>query len=839
MILNSRIWFFCLILTATQASGAANCGIYLSSEQSVDLPSQRGKVLIKSELVLFLKHLDKNNHVEHINFADFISIRNAELKVLLETFLGHKVSATTIYRSMPGQIWSNLLIEAGLYNLDRVKKEAKLTSKEITKGLKALHNVRPITQKELRSDGSQETIQILTVAIGRPVTGKHLYAQATNSYDENGKLVKRGDPVQWAKSLETAGIELTDAKLRVRLTEEQVVMALSALIEAGKKKRPQRLTMSALMYDYSPESADLVDQAIGIKMTSARLIGHARRKNTDWSFWKIKIRTYKYKVSVSKNALTDDQIITIISEVHKRFGDKDLNAQEVAKKERKDADQIIKQITGKDIKLKNVAGQAMYRKPWSRWLELAGLDVYKIMKRQIYITDQDIIKIVQALNKHYGPDRISYNQVRHGQFPGVDRVIKIATGKSINMKVVVRQALARQPWSVWLVRSGLEVAKNLDEVTDQEIIESIQALHKEYGDKRLSFQELKTGAFPKADTILRDLTGKRLTLRNLIEIAQNRKPWHEWLGLAGLDVYKIVKRIDKITDQEIIDSVKALHKAFGDERLNFVEIFTGEFEGADEIIKKATGKSFPMRTVLNHARKRKPWSEWLGLAGLDVYKISQTTFDITDDDIVNSIKALHLVFGDEALSSTQVSNGEFLRADQIIKEATGKSIRMKILIRHAKDRRAWFLWLSMAGLDVTKIQLSGKIPFSLVNDITKTSLRDVMTYRDAILGVSSAGFEGTNSDGSSQLVQVDPTNLEDQLIRKEFGDKFSEFKDDLSIREMLLLETFIEQIEIGREFEEILAGTLQAGQITFEKSEIFELVMKIKENPVFIEILSN
>lgn len=416
-------------------------------------------------------------------------------------------------------------------------------------------------------------------------------------------------------------------------------------------------------------------------------------------------------------------------------------------------------------------------------------------------------------------------------------IFKRVYGKNITGEAFRQRVLKKyKTWTEFLEALGLDsdkIAKRTAKITDSEIIKVFTGLKSSGIHFNWNWSSLLQNESVLIETEIKKLIGRRLKLKSVFRSAIERKSWDEWLVDFGLDLRLVRRGNIKIKDEEIILIIKGLLEE-GVVPLNSEYVRLDKEVRNIDFIEKTIGIRLSLQRVFHSAVRRFKWDDWLVKAGIDPRSIRKAKNPLTDKEIVLAIKALTSSDYGFSLNTKSMLDNKTEESVKVIQDAIGFSRTAYSLYRTAVDRKLWVVWLSEAGLDVTKIQLRGKIPYGLVNGITKASLRKSESYRDALVGDSVGFVDGANGD--SERVKVDDVTPETVLIKKEFDERFSSFADSISEREQRLLEVLIEKIEEGLEVSYLIDEGLHSEGVEYSSLEIVKLFQKIREDKDLISV---
>jgi hypothetical protein len=415
-----------------------------------------------------------------------------------------------------------------------------------------------------------------------------------------------------------------------------------------------------------------------------------------------------------------------------------------------------------------------------------------------------------------------------------EQIYKTVFGEVISPEAFrLRVSKKYKSWELFLTDAGYpaeQFVERTDLISEQEVRSILSAIIKMKPEYDLSRKNIRDETSKEMTDFIFTVIGRRVTLKAVYRSAIETKTWAKWIEESGVEYRAVQKGGFRLTEQEIIKVIKHLYGS--DYLLHDSQVKTDESLLGMNLVYEAIGIKLTVKNIYNASRSRGSWAEWIGKSGFDYRKIRLTRFQLTDDEIIKATRALY--------ENNFLVNAVSLRyniepeAMAVIKKTIGFSLYPRTIFRIAAEKKPWFLWLSAAGLDVTKIQLSGKIPYKLVNRVTQKSLQQIDSNLSAMLG-DSYGFQSGEGD-NWEKVQLDTNDGESALIQKEFNEAYEDFSDELSADEQKFLQGLIDGLEEGLD----LAQTMENLAFLYgpdTKIIIQGLFQKIKDNPKFLQLI--
>lgn len=335
--------------------------------------------------------------------------------------------------------------------------------------------------------------------------------------------------------------------------------------------------------------------------------------------------------------------------------------------------------------------------------------------------------------------------------------------------------------------------------------------------------------------IIKEVSGRSLTLYQVFRSALGFKKWSEWQKELFPGRGELKRGRVSVSKQEVYDLIKALVHD-GRFSLRYNSMLQNRSAVGLEIVERTCGRklslrAFTMAAVRGEDDKKAAWSSLIEEAGLDKNLVLKHRRPLKEKEILDALQVLHR--RGVALNTHAIQNDVSESTKSIIRSAIGKARTGKSLYSSALYLgKPWFQWLSDAGFDVTEIQIQGQAPFALVNRVTRRSLSEIQSRKDALLRGAGVEFRGDRVF-KIQVEERDPASL---LIEKEFSEVFLSFASSLDGTQKELLESFLEGIEQGFSLPELLSGESPYTS-DYSSADILELLNKIKSDDNLKEIL--
>lgn len=773
--------------------------------------------------VQVIQHLNQNNI--KLNVRSISSDKTPETTNLIFKVLGRRQTGVAFYSMTKflGFKWNELLSAAGLELRQTLKQGIGLTEEEAILVLKHLnkHNV-PLNTSNIRKDTSAQTSTLIQEILGRTQTGRAFYDMT------------RAQGFKWRDLLNKANLDTKKIALTGNgLTFEETTQVISYLYRYNIPLNGQ-----ALKKNTSSEVAQLIAEILGRKMTASTFYTRTQTLGYKWKDLLEAAHLNPRNIVKKDFNLTLDEAIRVLKHLYKNKVA--LHVQSISNDRTEATTELINDIL--KSKLTGSSFYAMTKKYFTQsWKELliqANLNPRQILKNNFGLSENQAIEALKLLNSNGIP--INANGLKQNQNDITSILIQKATGRWQTGASFYSQLRANNYSLKDLIeKAGIDTntisfQHTIDDKTIIEVIKLLKSkdvvLHAKFISR--NFDDTTTSA-------IASLVGYKMSGAVFFEMTQDKGlSWTKLLAEAGVPLEKIVPMGYRLSFDECAEVIKVLYQ-------NGVEV---NYKSLDRNLDELTANLIEMQTGWKQTgyafmrmikRQGFNWNDLLKAAELDPHKIVKSGFGLPKEEAIEIIKRLY----DHGikLNTRSIKYNYEREVAELISQVTGRRQTGAAFYQMSQKKGySWSHLLSEAGLDITEIQLSGRIPYQLVNEVTKSSLRDIQSNFEAVLG--HVGQWGKEYDQDNQLtkIRVNYQTAEQEMMDTEFVQIFENFNDSLSLREQDLLKWLIDEIE--KETDDVFhlfSTEIETNGVFYSKEETQNLMLKMKNNPAFQELFLN
>lgn len=341
--------------------------------------------------------------------------------------------------------WSHWLKDVEFSQRQKQSVFFKLSQTEIIAFLKTMDLAIDVSADSIKSNRGDVGRAVIKDFAGVDATGASFYRYITET---------RGD--SWPDWLRKAGLShriKAQPNPFHKLSDSKIVKLLKAL------DKVILVSSEIIKVDHSEAGRKVIKELTGIDATAATLFSYITKlREEKWRDWLEKAKL-SHRMDLNLNPFrnsTDQQIVELIQAldmvIFVNVAGIESNKSEVGKK-------VIKDLVGLDATPSQLYLYVteIKKESWRDWLEKADRE-YRVQRETRKLTDEEIVKVIDALNKDHHP--LNYNAMLVDTSVDSGLRIKQKTGVYITPSRLVVQVRNKESdkerlWDYWLVKAGL------------------------------------------------------------------------------------------------------------------------------------------------------------------------------------------------------------------------------------------------------------------------------------------------------------------------------------------------------------------------------------------------